>query len=271
VAYFSRAFCVGLVVVLAGCAKAPEPSTNTTAAVDPALLSAQPTAVAGISVDMNSQAPETVAAAQPVAAPAAARIPASAATLATLDLVNEYRIAPQDVLDITVFRVPELSKTVPVSAAGLISLPLIGEVQAAGQSPAELESVIAAKLQADFIQSPDVTVFVKDAVSQRVTVEGAVNNPGIYPTDGTTTLLQVVALAGGLDRIADSRGIVVFRNVEGQRQAAKFDYKAIRAGTADDPPIVGGDVVVIDESGAKAAMRDIRESISLFGLFMPFI
>jgi polysaccharide biosynthesis/export protein len=269
VAYFSRALCAGLVVVLAGCAKAPEPSTNSAAVVDTGAASAQPTAVGGISVDMNSLAPETVAPSQAAASPAT--VPALASTLASVSPANEYRIAPQDVVDITVFRVPELSKTVPVSAAGFISLPLIGEVQAAGQSPAELEALIAAKLEADFIQSPDVSVFVKDAVSQRVTIEGAVKSPGIYPTDGSTTLLQVVALAGGLDRIADSRGIVVFRNIEGKRQAAKFDYKAIRAGTADDPLIAGGDVVVIDESGAKAAMRDIRESIGFFGLFMPFI
>jgi polysaccharide export outer membrane protein len=184
---------------------------------------------------------------------------------------NEYRIAPQDVLDITVFRVPELSKTVPVSAGGTISLALIGDVEAAGKSPAELESIIAAKLQADYIQSPDVSVFVKDAISRRVTVEGAVKSPGVYPTDGTTTLLQVVALAGGLDRIADSRAIVIFRNVQGTRQAAKFDFKAIRAGSAEDPPILGGDVVVVDESGAKAAMRNITESMAFFGLFTPFI
>lgn len=184
---------------------------------------------------------------------------------------QDYRISATDVLDVTVFQVPELSKSVRVSESGQISLPLIGAVPAAGSSVAELEAEIAGRLSARYMQNPDVSVFVKDAVSQRVTVEGAVSKPGIYSATGRTTLLQMIAVAGGLDRVADERGVVVFRYVNGKRQAAKFDYKAIRAGTTDDPVLAGGDVVVVDQSGPKAALRNVRESISLFGLFMPLI
>ena len=192
-----------------------------------------------------------------------AAIPAAAST--------DYQISATDVLEVTVFQVPELSKSVRVSESGQITLPLIGAVPAAGKNATELEAEIAARLSAKYLQNPDVSVFVEDAVSQRVTVEGAVSKPGIYSATGRTTLLQMIALAGGLDRIADERGVVVFRYVNGKRQAAKFDYKAIRAGTTDDPILAGGDVVVVDQSGAKAALRNVRESIGLFGLFMPLI
>jgi polysaccharide export outer membrane protein len=183
----------------------------------------------------------------------------------------DYRIAPLDVLDIAVFQVPDLTKTVQVSSSGQISLPLIGAVAAAGKSVRSLEEEIAAKLGAKYLQSPQVSVFVKEATSQRVTVEGAVMKPGIYPMTGQTTLLQTIAMAGGLDRVADSRGIVVFREVDGARKAAKFDLPAIRSGKANDPVIAGGDVIVVDESGAKTALRGIRESLGIFGLFSPLL
>jgi polysaccharide biosynthesis/export protein len=263
VAFVARVLLAAVLVAVAGCAKAPQPSTNSTALVSEGDTDS-PEAVGGVFVDPDSgqSATELTIASSP-------RL--RAADVASIDFANDYRIAPLDVLEISVFQVPDLSKTTPVSSSGYISMPLIGDVAAADKTVAELEADISAKLAADYLQSPDVSVFVQEAVSQRVTIEGAVNKPGIYPTAGSTTLLQVVALAGGLDRVADNRGIVVFRNFGGKRQAAKFDFKAIRAGTADDPPILGGDVVVVDESGTKTALRTVRESISLFGLFVPFI
>jgi polysaccharide export outer membrane protein len=259
---------VGLAIALAGCAKTPPPPSAVASATIAEGDTDLPEAVDATSTSMMEGEKGSAAAGQQSGFLAAV---SRHMVSSSLDDGNEYRIAPQDVLEVTVFRVPDLSKTVPVSGSGRISMPLIGEVQAAGLTVAELETDIAAKLAADYLQSPDVSVFVKDAVSQRVTVEGAVNSPGVYPTDGATTLLRVVALAGGLDRIADTRGVVFFRTIAGTRQAAKIDNPAIRAGTAADPPIVGGDLVVVDESGAKAAMRNVRESISLFGFFVPFI
>jgi polysaccharide export outer membrane protein len=185
-------------------------------------------------------------------------------------ITPDYRIAPKDVLDVVVFRVPDLSATVTVNPAGYIQLPLTGQVLAAGKTVGELKTTITGKLTA-YLQSPAVSVSVKDAASQRVTIQGAVAKPGVYPADGSTTLLQIVAMAGGLDRIADSRGVVVLRNVDGKRQAAKFDFNAISRGSAEDPPIFGGDVIVVDESGAKAALRVFRESVGLFGFFVPFL
>jgi polysaccharide export outer membrane protein len=183
----------------------------------------------------------------------------------------DYRIAPLDILDISVFQVPDLTKTVQVSSSGQISLPLIGTVQAGGKSPQDLEKQIAGVLGAKYLQSPQVSVFVKEYTSQKVTVEGAVIKPGIYPMSGKTTLLQAIALAGGLDRVADSRGIVVFREAGGKKQAAKFDLPSIRSGKADDPVIAGGDVVVVDQDGGKTALRGVRESLGIFGLFSPIL
>ena len=184
---------------------------------------------------------------------------------------GEYRIGPLDVLDVSVFQVPDLTKTVQVSASGIIRLPLIGEVTAVGKTPGSLEREIASKLGAKYLQSPQVSVSVKEATSQRVTVEGAVGKPGVYPLVGQTTLLQTIALAGGLDRVADKRGILIFRNIDGKRNAAKFDYAAIRSGKAQDPVLAGGDIVVVDESGSATALRAIRETMGTFGLFTPFI
>jgi len=184
---------------------------------------------------------------------------------------GDYRIGPLDVLDISVFQVPDLSKTVQVSASGIIRYPLLGELTAAGKTPGNLESEIAGKLGAKYLQSPQVSVSVKEATSKRVTVEGAVKSPGIYPLTGQATLLQTIVQAGGLDRVADKRGIVIFRTIGGKRSAAKFDYAAIRDGKADDPVLAGGDIIVVDESGSKAALRTVRETMSVFGLFSPFI
>ena len=192
------------------------------------------------------------------------------ATLASAN-AGDYRIGPLDVLDVSVFQVPDLSKTVQVSAGGQITLPLIGAVQASGRTVGELEKDIAGKLGAKYLQSPQVSVFVKEYVSQRITVEGAVAKPGIYPTTGQTTLLQAVALAGGLTEVADAGGIVVFRTVGGKRQAAKFNISTIRAGTSEDPVVLGGDIIVVDQSGMQTALRNIRSAIPVFGLFSPLL
>jgi polysaccharide export outer membrane protein len=183
----------------------------------------------------------------------------------------DYRVGPRDILEITVYQVPDLSKTVEVSGSGQIALPLIGAVAAGGKTVNQLQTEIASKLGAKYLQSPQVTIFVKESKSQQVTVEGAVSKPGIYPTTGQTTLLQVITLAGGLTDVADGRGVVILRSVNGGKQAAKFDYGSIRNGSAIDPLVQGGDVVVVDQSGLKAAWRGLRESIPVFGLFAPFL
>ena len=183
---------------------------------------------------------------------------------------SEYRVGPQDLLEISVFQVNDLNRTVRVNSNGQISLPLIGVVQAGGNTVPELETLIAEKLAADYLQAPQVSVFVKEFTSQRVTLEGAIAKPGIYPITGKTSLLQALAMGGGPSELANLQGVVVFRVVDGKKMAAVFDLKQIRAGDAVDPQIYGDDIVVIDQSGAKTGLRRILETVPVFNLFRVY-
>ena len=181
---------------------------------------------------------------------------------------SDYRIGAQDLLNISVFGVEELTKDVRVNSNGQISLPLVGTVMACGKTIPELEAELARRYADGYLQNPQVTVFVKEFTSQRVTLEGAVNKPGIYPLTGRTSLLQAIALAGGIDdRTADLGGIVVMRRIDGKRQAAVFDLRKIRHGQMEDPQIYGDDIVVVEQSGSKTAFRRFIESIPALGLF----
>lgn len=178
---------------------------------------------------------------------------------------DAYRIGPMDVLDISVFNVPDLSKTVQVAETGTINLPLVGEIPAAGKTTRQLERDLTAKLGAKYLQNPQVTVMLKENNSHKVTVEGAVKTPGVYPMKGATTLLQVMAMAGGLDPNSDST-VLVLRNSGGKRSAGKFDISAIQNGSAEDPTVQSGDVVVAGTSAIKAGFNNILKVVPLAGL-----
>ena len=167
-----------------------------------------------------------------------------------------YVVGPLDVVEISVFKVPELSKSVQVANTGTINLPLVGEVAAAGKTAAEIEKDLTQQLGAKYLKSPQVTVYVKEHNSQRVTVEGAVRKPGVYPIRGTLSLLQLIATAEGLDKDLYSKDVTVFRTVDGQRTPQVFDIDAIREGKVDDPPLRQGDLVVVDTSAGKAAFQN---------------
>jgi|JI6StandDraft_1071083.scaffolds.fasta_scaffold353938_1 polysaccharide export outer membrane protein len=175
--------------------------------------------------------------------------------------VSDYRVGPLDLIEISVFQVADLNRVVRVNTTGKISLPLIGAVHAGGKTVSELEIAIAAALSAKFLQDPQVTVFVKEFASQRITVEGAVRQPGIFPITGRTSLLQVIALANGFDTLADERSIIVFRTIEGKKMAALFDIRQIRAGEAEDPQIYGDDIVVVERSGVRSAYKSVVDGL----------
>ena len=184
---------------------------------------------------------------------------------------SDYRIGAQDLLAISVFGVEELNKEVRVNSNGQVSLPLIGGVMAGGKTIPELESELAKKYAGGYLQNPQVTVFVKEFTSQRITLEGAFNKPGIYPITGRTSLLQAIAIGGGVDdKIADLGGIVVMRNVEGRRMAAVYDLRQVRRGTVEDPQLFGDDIVVVEQSGSKTAFRRFIESMPILGVFRWF-
>lgn len=179
--------------------------------------------------------------------------------------VEEYQIGAHDLIEISVFQVVELSRTVRVNSRGLITLPLIGAVKAGGLTSEELEAEIAKKLAAGLIQDPQVSVFIKEFVSQRVIVEGSVTRTGVFPLTGRTTLLQVIALASGLDPVANENEIRIFRqDNEGKREMLAYDIEAIRAGTAEDPVIKGNDMVVVGKSAIRSAIKTVTDTVRGF-------
>jgi len=177
-----------------------------------------------------------------------------------------YKIGPMDVLDISVFKVPELSKTVQVADTGTINLPLVGEIPVAGKTAQQLERDLTAKLGDKYLQNPQVTVMVKENNSQHVIVSGAVKKPGVYPIKGPTTLLELVATAGGFEQNSDST-VLVLRNSGSKRSAAKFDVSAIESGNAQDPAIQSGDHLVAGTSAIKSGFNNILRALPLAGLF----
>jgi polysaccharide export outer membrane protein len=174
-----------------------------------------------------------------------------------------YRVGPQDVLEITVFKAPDLSKTVQVAESGTINLPLIGDVVAAGRTASDIERDLQTRLGAQYLKSPQVTVFVKEYNSQRITVEGAVRKPGVYPIRGHDTLLRAIAMAEGLDKDTASANVVVFRATGEGRAAIRYDLSAIRSGGAADPLMQAGDVVVVDDSMAKTVFQTFIKLLPL--------
>jgi polysaccharide export outer membrane protein len=208
---------------------------------------------------INSQA----TAGSRAAAPVSPALPAIALS-GSLD----YRLGPLDVLDVEVLGSKEMTRMVRVSATGDFTLPLLGTIHAAGKSVIELQQDMAKQLEEHFLENPQVTVFVREYLSQRVTVEGAVKSPGIFPLTGRMSLLQIMALSGGLDQNANPAGIVVYRTIEGRRHAAVFDIRKVRAGNMVDPEVVGSDIVVVDYSGTRSGLRDFLSSTPLLALFL---
>ena len=177
-----------------------------------------------------------------------------------------YVIGPADKLTIRVFEVKDLSfDAEQVDASGVIMLPLIGKVMAAGKTPDQLEEEISHRLE-KYLQSPQVSVSIAESASQKVTVEGNVKNPGVYLVRGQTTLMQAVAMAGGVDSEADTHKVAVIRLENGTRKAATVDYAAVKAGKAPDPIIQGNDDVVVGESTAKMVWANIIRNLPIFTL-----
>ena len=180
---------------------------------------------------------------------------------------SDYRIGAQDLLEVSVFGVEDLTQTVRVNSNGQVSLPLIGGVMAGGKTIPELETAIAEKLSDGYLQNPQVSVFVKEFTSQRITLGGAIKKPGIYPITGKTTLLQALAMGEGVTELADLGGVVLFRTIDGKRAAAVYDIDEITGGRMEDPQVYGDDIVMVEQSGSKTTFRRIIESIPILGVF----
>jgi polysaccharide biosynthesis/export protein len=124
-------------------------------------------------------------------------------------------------------------------------------------------------LNAQTATAAKVKTNVTEAAGQLVTVEGSVNKPGQYPVVGRMTLTRLVAIAGGTTDFASLREAIVFRTVGGQRQVARFNIKDIRAARADDPEILGNDLVVIGDSAGRKMFKDVLTVAPMAGIFYP--
>lgn len=165
-------------------------------------------------------------------------------------------IGPLDTLQVDVFNVPELSREMQVDSSGRISMPLVGTVDARGKTASELADAIEATLRGRYVRNPDVTINIKSSVSQVVTIDGQVIEPGLYPVTNQMTLLRAIASAKGLSEFARQEDVVILRTVGGQKMAGLYNIDAIRRGTYDDPAIYANDVVVVGDSPQRRLFRD---------------
>jgi polysaccharide biosynthesis/export protein len=172
--------------------------------------------------------------------------PAPPAPPTSVPLAQDYVIGPQDVLGIVFWREPEMSGDVTVRPDGRISLPVIGELQAAGLHPDALQKQIVTAA-GKYLADPNVAVVVRAINSRRVFVTGKVTTPGSHPLAGPLTVMQAIALAGGLTEYADSKNITVLRSRDGQSQILKFNYRDVARGKNLEQNIhlMPGDTVVV--------------------------
>ncbi len=167
-------------------------------------------------------------------------------------------IAAQDVLDVNVFKVDDLSaKKLTVEANGTISLPLIGAVKVQGLTINQAEKTITAKLK-KYMQDPKVSITRTDkAISKRVTVEGEVRMPGVYPIKGNLSFLQAIAMSQGLTEVADTRNVLLYRD-GGQHNVS---LELIRLGRLQDPVLRNDDRIVVLKDPKKVREKKLLEYI----------
>ena len=186
-------------------------------------------AMAGTLV-VHAQQPQTAqnpkAPAQRGAAPAASTPPAVGATAA---LPPGYLIGADDVLGVLFWREKDISGDVIVRPDGKITLPLLNDVQAAGLTTDQLRAALT-EAAAKYVEDPNVTVVVRQINSRRVFITGQINKPGPYPLSPGLTVMQLIAVAGGLTEFADSKNILIMRTENGKPMAHRFNYKEVLEG-----------------------------------------
>lgn len=184
------------------------------------------------------------------------------------ELAADYRLRPSDAVAVRVFREPDLSlDKVTIGADGTISIPLAGNIHADGLTTAELERKIVGALREAGLRRPVASVNIVEYASHLVTVEGGVEQPGVYPFQPGARLSSALALARGPSRVSKLGDVVVFRRIDGKISVAKFDYQAVRRGTMIDPLIEPGDRIVVGISGLSQFWQDFIRALPAFGLF----
>lgn len=172
-----------------------------------------------------------------------------------------YHIGPFDKLMVDVFGLPEFTREIQADAGGKIAFPLIGTLDATGKTPSELSAMIEQGLRRAHVRNPEVTVNIKEVASKFVTVDGEVQQPGVYPVTGKMSLIKAVATARGVSENAKLDDVVVFRTVGGKKMAALYNLKSIRKGYYEDPELFANDVVIVGDSPARRIFRDALQIV----------
>lgn len=204
------------------------------AATGSAQVPAQPSNPRTPAQAASQASPQPNSAATPAALPAGVALPAG------------YVIGPDDVLQIVYWKDKDMSAEAAVRPDGKVTLPLLNDVQAAGLTPDEFRDFLT-KASAKFIEDPNVTVVVKTINSRKVFVTGQVAKPGAYPLSGPVTVMQLLAMAGGIPEFADSKNIIVMRTENGRPMAYRFNYKEVlkRKNLKQNIELKPGDTVVV--------------------------
>ena len=165
---------------------------------------------------------------------------------AAADEMAAYSVAPGDVLRIAVWKEPELSGDAFVRLDGMITVPLVGDVKAAGKTTEQIATEVRTRLR-PFLETPQVTVTVSQAVSARFYVIGEVTTSGAFPLTGRITILQALALAGGFREFAKRERIVLIREKHGERKAIPFNFRDLEAGINLEQNIAveSGDTLIV--------------------------
>jgi len=166
-------------------------------------------------------------------------------------------IGPLDTIQVDVFNVPDLGREMQVDASGRISMPLAGTLEARGRTADELARAIETALRGRYVRNPEVTVNIKSSVSQVVTIDGQVVEPGLYPVTNQMTLLRAIASAKGLSEFAKQDDVVILRTVGGRKMAGLYNIDSIRRGAYDDPAVYANDIVMVGDSPQRRLFRDV--------------
>ena len=189
-----------------------------------------------VTTGVFAQAPARPKTAGPSAPPVPAGVP----------LPEGYVIGPEDVLNIVFWRDKDMSSEVTVRPDGRITLPLLNEIQVSGKTPDQLRDALMTAA-AKYVEDPNVSVVVKTINSRKVFITGQVGKPGAYSLSAPTTVMQLIALAGGLHEYADAKNIIVIRTENGKPTAYPFNYKDVlkRKNLKQNIELKPGDTVVV--------------------------
>ena len=188
---------------------------------------------------------------QPVTQPATQSEPASPATPA-------IDIGPGDLLDVVVFDTPELSSHVRVMQDGFVNVPVLGRVDLAGLNADQAARRLEAELKShNLMKEPHVTVFIVEYASQGATVEGEVHAPGVYPTLGSRRLLDMLALAGGVNATAGKTASIIHRDDPAHPEMIALQSTPANLAVQENPPIQPGDTVIVAKAGVVYIVGDV--------------